>query len=102
MLQEAVAYLESIPWSNAVSILFGAAISAIVSYLLQRNSFGEARRQKESDKKEERRALGLNVFTKMIRIASTLEQLKQSVEGALARASAQNLQGQRKPFTHQP
>jgi hypothetical protein len=66
-------------WS-IVSLLAGTVISAIVSYLLQRNSFGEARRQKAQDKFEERKVLALTLFQKMIRIASTLEILKNSVE----------------------
>lgn len=82
-LSEAV---HQISWSSAGGVLFGAAISASVAYLLQRNSFREARRQKEIDKREERRTLGLNLFTKMMRIASTLEILKRSLEEAFARA----------------
>ncbi len=93
MLEYLLQLVMSIDWRAGAGVLFGAAISALVSYLLQRNSFAEARRQKELDKREERRTLGLNVFTKMIRIASTLEQLKQSLEGAFARAERDNIKG---------
>ncbi len=85
--------IHQISWSSAGSVIFGAAISATVSYLLQRNSFAEARRQKEADKREDRRTLGLNVFTKMLRVASTLELLKQSLEQAFARAERDKHEG---------
>ncbi|MEW6639969.1 MAG: hypothetical protein AB1586_05650 [Pseudomonadota bacterium] len=78
----------SIDWKAAGGVLFGATISATVSYLLQRNSFAEARRQKAADKRDDRRTLGLNVLTKMMRIASTIELLKQSLDRAFAQAAA--------------
>jgi hypothetical protein len=81
----------NVSWSTAGSIVFGAVISATVSYLLQRNAFAEARRQKEADKREERRALGLNLFTKMMRIASTIEILRRSLDNSFARAKADNV-----------
>lgn len=87
-LSEAV---HQISWSSAGGVLFGAAISATVSYLLQRNSFAEARKQKEADRREERRALGLNVFTKMIRLASTMEILRRSLEESFAQAEADGI-----------
>lgn len=71
-------------WS-LFSLLGGTIISAIVSYLLQRNSFAEARRQKEQDKLDERKTLGLNLFHKMIRIASTLAILKKHLNDSLSR-----------------
>jgi hypothetical protein len=83
--------LNEISWSSAAGVVFGAAIGATVSYLLQRNSFAEARRQKEADKREERRALGLNVFTKMIRIASTLELLRHTLDIAFSTAKAKGI-----------
>jgi hypothetical protein len=67
-----VELLKSISWPSVASIVFGATISATISYILQRNSFAEARRQKEADRIEGRKALGLALFQKMIRIASTL------------------------------
>ncbi len=51
----------------------GAIVSAIVSYILQRRSFAEARQQRAEDKTETRKTLGLNLFHKMMRITSTLE-----------------------------
>jgi hypothetical protein len=84
---------KAIDWRAAAGVLFGAAISAVVSYWLQRSSFAEARHQKEIDKREDRRTLGLNVLTKMIRIASTLELLKQSLDTAFARAKKDGITG---------
>lgn len=93
MLEYLLQFVKSVDWRAGAGVMFGAAISALVSYVLQRNSFAEARRQKELDKREERRTLGLNVLTKMIRIASTLELLKQSLEGAFARAERDKIDG---------
>lgn len=70
-------------WS-LFSLLGGTIISALVSYLLQRNSFAEARRLKAQDKQDTRKALALNLFHKMIRIASTLAILKAHLDTALA------------------
>jgi hypothetical protein len=87
-LSEAV---HQISWSSAAGIIFGAGISATISYALQRNSFAEARRQKETDKRDERRVLGLNVLTKMIRISSNIIILKGTIESSFARAKADKL-----------
>jgi hypothetical protein len=70
MLETAFSYLETIPWSSAASILFGASISALVSFILQRSSFKEARLQKEKDRREVRKALALSLVFKMIRIST--------------------------------
>lgn len=61
-----------ISWSSAAGVLFGAAISASVSYALQRTSFAEARRQKEKDRYEVRKAQAYSLLFKMIRIHSTI------------------------------
>jgi hypothetical protein len=71
-------------WS-LFSLLGGTIISAIVSYLLQRNSFAEARGQKQQDKLDERKTLGLNLLHKMMRIASTLGILKKHLDDSLSR-----------------
>jgi hypothetical protein len=93
MLDYLLGLAKSIDWKAGAGVLFGAFISAVVSYLLQRNSFAEARRQKEIDKREDRRILGLNVLTKMLRIASTIELLKQSLEQAFSRAEKDGHEG---------
>lgn len=80
-------------WS-IVSLLAGTVISAIVSYLLQRSSFAEAEKQREADRIEEQKALGLALFQKMIRIASTLEMLKLSLKNSFTRAEAQGIRGE--------
>ncbi|WP_431203085.1 hypothetical protein ACQ86E_30300 [Bradyrhizobium betae] len=92
MLDYLLGLAKSIDWKAAGGIVFGAAISATVAYILQRNSFAEARRQKAVDKREERLTLGLNVFTKMMRIASTLEILKRSLREAFDRAEKAGLE----------
>lgn len=85
-------------WS-IVSLLAGTIISAIVSYLLQRSSFAEARRVKAQEKLEERKTLGLTLFHKMIRMTSTLQILKDGLDEAFAdeafaHAKASNFTGQ--------
>jgi hypothetical protein len=80
-------------WS-IVSLLAGTVISAIVSYLLQRRSFSEAREQRAKDKFEARKTLGLTLFHKMMRITSTLETLKKTLDDAFALAKADQIDGQ--------
>lgn len=80
-------------WS-IVSLLTGTVISAVVSYVLQQRSFSEARKQREKDKFEARKTLGLTLFHKMMRITSTLETLKKVFDDAFARAKADNIDGQ--------
>jgi hypothetical protein len=92
MWDKLTAVYNAISWSAAVGIVFGATISALVSYLLQRNQFREVRRQRESDRFEERKAVALNVLTKMMRIASTLEILKLTIENAFKRAEVAGIQ----------
>ena len=88
-----IEFLKSIPWSNVAGIIFGATISAIVGYLLQRNSFAEARRQKEHDRFEVRKAQAYSLFFKIIRVQSTTVQLAKAVAESLAKAEADGLQG---------
>lgn len=71
-------------WS-LFSLLGGTIISSIVAYILQRNSFAEARRQKDQDKLDERKTLGLNLFHKMIRISSTIATLNKHMDEAISR-----------------
>ena len=71
---------KGISWSSAASIVFGAAIGATVSYILQRNSFAEAQRQKEKDRFELRKAHAYSLFFKMLRIYSNLAILQKSIK----------------------
>jgi hypothetical protein len=86
-------FLKNIPWSSAASIIFGATISAIVAYLLQRNSFAEARRQKENDRYESRRAHAYSLFFKMVRIHSTIVLLGSAVAESIEKAKASGFKG---------
>ncbi|MBU6464092.1 MAG: hypothetical protein KGK01_09860 [Bradyrhizobium sp.] len=83
--------LKSISWSNVASIIFGATISAIVSYALQRNSFAEARRIKEHDRYEVRKAQAYSLFFKMIRIHSTIVLLRKAVSDSISQADGKGL-----------
>lgn len=85
--------LHQISWSSAGGVLFGAAISGTVSYVLQRSSFAEARRQKEKDRLETRKARGYALFFKMIRLTSDLHTLGKAVKDCLAEAEAAGFKG---------
>ena len=82
-----------ISWSSAAGVLFGAAISASVSYVLQRSSFVEARRQKDKDRQEIRKALALSLVFKMIRISSDLNNLGKAVAECLESGRKQGRKG---------
>jgi hypothetical protein len=77
-------------WS-IVSVLAGTVISGIISYVLQRKSFSEAREQRAKDKFEARKTVGLTLFHKMMRITSTLETLQKTLDNAFDRANADNM-----------
>ncbi|MCK1611051.1 MULTISPECIES: hypothetical protein [unclassified Bradyrhizobium] len=83
--------LKAIAWSNVVSILFGAALSATVSYLLQRNSFAEARRLKDHDRYESRRAQAYSLFFKLIRIHSNIVLLGRAITESIGEAEKYGL-----------
>jgi hypothetical protein len=93
MLEISLGYLKSISWSSAAGIVFGAAISALVSFLLQQSSFAEAQRQKEKDRREVRKALALSLVFKMMRISSDLNNLGKSVAESFDLARKQGLSG---------
>jgi hypothetical protein len=86
-----VEILNAVSWSNIASIIFGATISAIVSYLLQRNSFAEARRVKEHERYEVRKAQAYSLFFKMIRIHSNIVLLGKAVSDCVSEADAKGL-----------
>lgn len=73
-------------WWSILNIVIGAIIGALVSYLLQRNSFREAREQKEKDRLEERKATAYALFFKMIKIASGFHNLTTHFSGSIVKA----------------
>jgi hypothetical protein len=89
-LSEAV---HQISWSSAGGVLLGAAISASVSFVLQRSSFTEARRQKDRDRREVRKAHALSLVFKMIRISSDLHNLGKAIVESLERAERDGFKG---------
>jgi hypothetical protein len=88
-----IEFLRIISWASAAGILFGASISALVSFILQRSSFAEARRQKDYDRREVRKALGLALVFKMIRLASELHNLGKAVKECLHEAQKKGFAG---------
>ncbi|MEH2476183.1 hypothetical protein V1281_002647 [Nitrobacteraceae bacterium AZCC 2161] len=93
MIDSVVEFVRSISWSSAAGVLFGASISALVAFILQRSSFAEARRQKDHDRREVRKALGLALVFKMIRLASELHNLGKAVKECLDQAKNQGFAG---------
>jgi hypothetical protein len=93
MLKYFIGLAKSIDWRAGVGVLFGAAISAVISYALQRSSFAEARRQKERDRREVRKALALSLVFKMIRISSDLNNLGKSILESIERAKKHGFTG---------
>jgi hypothetical protein len=85
--------VHQISWSSTGGVLFGAAISATVSFVLQRGSFKEARRQKEKDRREVRKAQALSLVFKMIRISSDLNNLGKAVGEFIERGRKEGLKG---------
>jgi hypothetical protein len=93
VIDSTIEFLKTISWASAAGILFGAFISALVSFTLQRSSFAEARRQKEYDRREVRKALGLALVFKMIRLASELHNLGKAVKECLDEAQKRGFAG---------
>jgi len=86
--------LSSISWSSVASIIFGAAISAFVSYVLQRNSFAEARKTREAERKEKRQAIAYSLLFKTLRIHSDLVTLEHAVTSTIEDARKNGFAGE--------
>ena len=89
-LSEAV---RQISWSSAAGVLFGAGISATVSFVLQRSSFKEARQQKDKDRRDVRKAQALSLVFKMVRISSDLNNLGKAVREFIERGKNEGREG---------
>lgn len=92
-------------WS-IFSLLIGTVISSIVAYVLQRRSFAEARLQKAADKLEARKAIGLTLFHKLIRISSTLDIISNGMRASEVQALKDGIKGEpwqiHRPFAALP
>jgi hypothetical protein len=93
MLEHLLGLANSIDWRAGAGVLFGAAISAVISYVLQRSSFKEAREQKEKDRREVRKAQALSLVFKMVRISSDLNNLGKAVREPIERAQKEGRTG---------
>jgi hypothetical protein len=89
---------ETITWWAIASAfggsIIGGTISAVVAFIIQHRSLKATKVQRAADKLEQRKALALTVLTKMIRIASTLEILKTSLDNAFKRAERDGIKTQ--------
>lgn len=75
--------------------IVGASIGATVSFIVQRRALNAAQLQRAEDRLEVRKAQGYSLLFKMIRLASSLENLGKALRGCFAQA-------QRDGFTGQP
>jgi hypothetical protein len=73
--------------------VLGAVVGGIIGYLLQRQSLAAAKIQHDSDRNDVRKAIGLSLVFKMIRISSDLNNLRKSVRESMERAARDGLQG---------
>jgi hypothetical protein len=69
--------------------IIGSVLGGTISYWLQRKSLAATKALHDSDRKDERKALGYGLMFKMIRLCSDLSQLGQPVNEAVSKAREQ-------------
>lgn len=67
-------------WAALAGAVVGSLISGVISYVLQKSSFEEQRRDRLTQESDKRRALGHSLFFKVHSIANTLQHLKNHVD----------------------
>ncbi|QQO31206.1 hypothetical protein JJC00_21405 [Bradyrhizobium diazoefficiens] len=60
--------------------IIGGAISATVAFLIQKRTLNAAKEQREAKRFEKRKAIAYSLFFKMIRIHSTIEVIKSTLD----------------------
>ncbi|MET4173839.1 hypothetical protein ABIB99_004939 [Bradyrhizobium sp. LA6.1] len=73
--------------------LTGAVVGGTINYFLQRASRAEAKKQRDDDRLEVRRALAYSLLFKLIRVVSDLENLRKAVAESVEHATASGLKG---------
>ncbi|MCW5694693.1 MAG: hypothetical protein KIT48_20230 [Pseudolabrys sp.] len=69
--------------------IIGAVSSAIISYLIQRKNLSAAREQRAEDRKNMRRATGYSILFKMIKLASSVQNLRDALQVSVELAREQ-------------
>ncbi|MEP9369498.1 hypothetical protein ABLE82_19290 [Xanthobacter sp. VNH20] len=73
--------------------IIGAAIGGLINFILQRNSLAAAKKQRDDDRDDKRRAYAFSLYVKLIRIYSDLGILWKAVSGSLKKAEAKGFEG---------
>jgi len=71
--------------------ILGCAISAIVAFVVQKRNLDAAKKQRDEDGLEIRKARGYALLFKMLRIASNIENLGKAMQGCFEEAARRGL-----------
>jgi hypothetical protein len=74
--------------------VIGGIISTIVAFVIQKRGVTAARKQREEDRAEVRRALGYSLLFKMIKLSSNLENLGKTLQESFNNAKESGFAGQ--------
>src|SRR5271168_3559372 len=83
----------AITWWAVVSAFGGTLSGGGISYYLARMNLMAAKKQRDEDRREVRKALGLGIVFKMIRLSSELNNLGKSVSDSLSRPEKGGFKG---------
>lgn len=73
--------------------VIGATLGGVVNFVLQQRSLKAAKAQRDEDRTEVRKARAYSLLFKMIRLASSLENLGKAVRGCIAHAREEGFTG---------
>lgn len=73
--------------------IFGATVSAIVSFSIQKRNLDAAKKQRDEDKLDVRKARAYSLLFKMIMLASSLENLGKALQSCFDEAKKHNFNG---------
>lgn len=76
--------------------IIGAAIGGVVNFVLQRRSLKVAKAQRDEDRLDVRKALGYSLLFKMIKVASSLENMGKALRSCFTAAEQEGFTG--RPF----
>jgi hypothetical protein len=71
--------------------ILGGAISTIVAFVVQKRNLDAAKKQRDEDRLEIRKARGYALLFKMLRIASNIENLGKAMQGCFEEAARRGL-----------
>ncbi|WP_322514605.1 hypothetical protein SR870_16395 [Rhodopseudomonas palustris] len=73
--------------------IVGATVSAVVSFSIQKRNLDAAKRQRDEDKLELRKARGYSLLFKMIKLSSSLENLGKAIQSCFDQAEQHRFEG---------